>query len=58
MIDAYPTTSCREAVEIVGRYESDAAMHLAVLRGENLLEFTLQAGEAPGSKQEAPLEEK
>lgn len=43
MVDAYPTTSCREAAEIVGRIEAGASVRVAVLRGETLLEFTLSS---------------
>ena len=43
MIDTYPATSCREAADIVGRYERDAELRVAVLRDEALLEFTLKA---------------
>ena len=51
MIDTQVAASCRDATELVGRYEQDVAIRVAVLRGEAFLEFTLrieadeQAGE-------------
>ena len=41
MIDAQVASSCREAVRLIERLEHDAAVRLAVLRGEEFLEFTL-----------------
>jgi serine protease Do len=42
MIDTQVAPSCRDAAQLVGRYEQDAAIRVAVLRGEAFLEFTLQ----------------
>ena len=47
MIDTHVAASCREAVELIQRLEIDAKVRIAVLRGDELLEFTLksEAGE-------------
>ena len=42
MIDTQVAASCRDAVRLLDRLESDAAVRIAVLRGDELLEFTLQ----------------
>jgi S1-C subfamily serine protease len=43
MIDTQVASSCREANRLTERLEHDAAVRLAVLRGEQFLEFTLTA---------------
>ncbi len=43
MIDTQVTSSCREAAHLVARLERDASVRMAVLRGEQFLEFTLSA---------------
>jgi S1-C subfamily serine protease len=43
MIDTQVTASCRDANELIRRFERDAAMRIAVLRDGNFLEFKLQA---------------
>jgi len=43
MIDAQVTSSCRDAAELIGRYERDATVRIAVLRDGAFLEFDLQA---------------
>jgi serine protease Do len=53
MIDTQVASSCREAVQLLERLEHDATVRVAVLRGEEFLEFTLKA-DAP----EPPAEEK
>jgi S1-C subfamily serine protease len=42
MIDTQVAASCRDAVRLISRLERDAAARIAVLRGDELLEFTLQ----------------
>jgi serine protease Do len=42
-INAQVAASCRDAVKLVERLESDAEVQLAVLRGSEFLEFTLTA---------------
>jgi serine protease Do len=42
MIDGQVASSCRDAVRLVERLEHDAAVRIAVLRDEELLEFTLK----------------
>jgi serine protease Do len=42
MVDAQVAASCRDAVSLLGRLESDAAVRIAVLRGDELMEFTLK----------------
>jgi serine protease Do len=43
MLDTQVTSSCREANRLIERLEHDATIRIAVLRGDELLEFTLQA---------------
>jgi S1-C subfamily serine protease len=43
MIDTQVASSCREATRLIVRLEHDATVHLAVLRDEQFLEFTLTA---------------
>jgi serine protease Do len=43
MVDTQVATSCRDAVRLLNRLESDASVRLAVLRDDALLEFTLKA---------------
>ena len=43
MIDTQVASSCREASRLIERLEHDATVRLAVLRGEQFLEFTLTA---------------
>jgi serine protease Do len=43
MIGTHVAASCREAVQLIERLESDAKPRIAVLRGAELLEFTLDA---------------
>jgi serine protease Do len=43
VVDTQVASSCREATRLVGRLEQDAAVRMAVLRGEQTLEFTLTA---------------
>ena len=43
MIDTQVASSCREAARLVERLEHDATVRVAVLRGEQFLEFTLTA---------------
>jgi len=43
MIDTQVASSCREATRLIERLEHDATVRLAVLRGEQFLEFTLSA---------------
>jgi S1-C subfamily serine protease len=50
MIDTQPAPSCREANRLAERLERDATLHLAVLREEQLLEFTLTTKPAETSK--------
>jgi serine protease Do len=42
MVDTQVATSCRDANRLLNRLESDAAVRIAVLRGDELLEFTLK----------------
>ena len=51
MVNATVAASCRDAVALLQRLESDATVRIAVLRGEELIEFSLSA-ELP-----APAEE-
>jgi serine protease Do len=46
MFDAQVVTSCRQAAELIQRYEHDASVRVAVLRDEALLEFKLSAAAA------------
>lgn len=41
MVDAQVAASCRDAVQLIGRLESDATARIAVLRGDEFLEVTL-----------------
>jgi S1-C subfamily serine protease len=41
MFDMATVTSCRDAETSIGRYEQEATVHIAVLRDEALLNFTL-----------------
>jgi S1-C subfamily serine protease len=41
MIDTQVASSCRETAHLIERLEHDASVRLAVLRGEQFLEFTL-----------------
>ncbi len=50
MIDTQPAPSCREANRLTERLERDATLRLAVLREEQLLEFTLTAKPTEPSK--------
>jgi serine protease Do len=43
MIDSQVATSCRQAVNLIERLESDAKVRISVLRGEEFLEVALQA---------------
>jgi S1-C subfamily serine protease len=43
MIDSQVAASVRETSRLVGRLEQDASLRIAVLRGEQLMEFALQA---------------
>lgn len=52
MIHSQVTTSCRDAAELLGHYEKDAPVVLAVLRDATLLEFTLQSSAAERSPDE------
>jgi serine protease Do len=51
MIESLVTASCREANERISRIEREAAVKVAVLRGGEFLEFTLQAGQANDAAQ-------
>jgi serine protease Do len=42
MIDGHVAASCREASQLVGRYEEDTAVRIGILRGEEFLELTLK----------------
>jgi serine protease Do len=42
MIDAQVAASCRDAVRLLKRLETGATVRIAVLRGDELLEFTLK----------------
>ncbi len=46
MIDAQVATSCRDVVDLLARREHDAEVHISALRGQSLVEFTLQADAA------------
>jgi serine protease Do len=49
MINATVATSCRDAVALLQRLESDAEVRIAVLRGEELVEVALKAdADSPG----------
>ncbi len=53
MINTQVAGSCRDAARLIERLEHDAAVRVAVLRGEEFLEFTLKAeAPAPGAKEE------
>ena len=41
MIDTQVASSCRETAHLIERLEHDANVRMAVLRGEQFLEFTL-----------------
>ena len=43
MIDTQVAPSCRDAARLIRRFEHDAAVRIAVLRDDELLEFTLKA---------------
>jgi serine protease Do len=43
MVDAQVTTSCREAAELIARYEKHAPIRVSVLRDQMFLEFELAA---------------
>ena len=43
MIDTQVASSCRETTRLIERLEHDASLRVAVLRGEQFLEFTLTA---------------
>jgi serine protease Do len=43
MINATVAASCRDAVGLLNRLESDANVRIAVLRGEELVEVSLSA---------------
>jgi hypothetical protein len=43
MIDGQVVASCRDANKLIQRLENDAQARIAVLRGEEFLEFTLTA---------------
>jgi serine protease Do len=48
MIDTQVAASCRDAVRLINRLERDATARIAVLRGDELLEFTLKG--IPGTE--------
>ncbi len=51
MIDSQVASSVRETLRLIARLEHDASPRIAVLRGEELMEFTMQApGESPGEE--------
>ena len=52
MIDTQVASSCRDANRLIQRLEHDAAVRISVLRDEELLEFTLQAGSHESSAEE------
>jgi serine protease Do len=43
MIDNQVASSCRDAVRLIERLERDATVRVAILRGEELVEFTLKS---------------
>jgi S1-C subfamily serine protease len=55
MIDTQPAPSCREANRLTERLEHDAMLHVAVLRDEQLLEFTLAAKPTEQPKANEPI---
>jgi serine protease Do len=46
MVNAQVAPSCRDAVELLSRFESDATVRISVLRGDELIEVTLDADSA------------
>jgi serine protease Do len=53
MIDNQVTPSCRDAVHLIERLERDAELRLAVLRDDELLEFTLKSDPPEPADEEA-----
>jgi S1-C subfamily serine protease len=53
MIDNQVTPSCRDAVRLIERLERDAEVRIAVLRNEQLLEFTLKCDPPESVAEEA-----
>jgi serine protease Do len=51
MVDGTVAASCRDVVSLLGRLESDAAVRIAALRDEELVEVTLQADAASAGKE-------
>jgi hypothetical protein len=52
MIDNQVAPSCRDAVRLIERLERDASVRIAILRDDELLEFTLQV-DAPAEEKES-----
>jgi serine protease Do len=52
MIDTQVAASCREVDGLVGRYEQDAKLHIAVLRNDALLEFDLEPATDASAKEQ------
>jgi S1-C subfamily serine protease len=55
MIDSHVVASRRQADEVIGRFEHDAEVRIAVLRDESLLEFPLTAVENAVEKSDDAL---
>jgi serine protease Do len=52
MINGTVATSCRDAVGLFGRLESDATVRIAALRGEELIEVSLRSDSSSSSEVE------
>jgi serine protease Do len=52
MIDTQVAASCRDAAQLIQRLERDATVRIAVLRGEEFLEFTVKAAAETPSAEE------
>jgi S1-C subfamily serine protease len=57
-IDSQVASSCRQAANLIERVEREATVHVAVLRGEHLIEVSLKAKPVEAPVKAVPLSEK